>query len=235
MNIYEEVIEKIQQLPESVVIELNELLDFLLLKRDNNRWQQWQQFTNGIAIPPGDISDNLSPDANHQKQPEIASSPLPPKEPPPTPSREAQNLFQKGESVSNAGKYQEALDFYTRAIEIHPTYHQAWSGKGLAFRVLKHYNEAIECYNRALEIEPKFAKSWFGKGFAFYRLSHYNDALECYNRAIEIEPNDGSIWNGKGNALYSLNQYDEAIKCYTKALVLKPNDYVFWQNNGTSY
>lgn len=41
MNVYDETIAKIRQLPESVVQEVNDFIDFLQMRRDSTRWQMW--------------------------------------------------------------------------------------------------------------------------------------------------------------------------------------------------
>ncbi|HEX3033958.1 MAG TPA: DUF2281 domain-containing protein [Thermodesulfobacteriota bacterium] len=60
MTIHDVTIAKIRQLPESLVQEVNDFVDFLLMKRDNTRWQLWTQFTEGLEIAESDFSEYLT-------------------------------------------------------------------------------------------------------------------------------------------------------------------------------
>ncbi len=60
MTVHEETIAKIKQLPESLVEEVNDFVDFLLMKQDSERWQLWRQFIESLEITESDFSDYLS-------------------------------------------------------------------------------------------------------------------------------------------------------------------------------
>jgi len=59
MTVYDMTMDKIRQLPESLVQEVSDFVDFLLMKRDNIRWQLWIQFSEGLEIAESDMSDYL--------------------------------------------------------------------------------------------------------------------------------------------------------------------------------
>jgi hypothetical protein len=60
MTIYDITIAKIQKLPESMVHEVSDFVDFLLMKYDSARWQLWTQFTEDLEIAESDFADYLS-------------------------------------------------------------------------------------------------------------------------------------------------------------------------------
>ena len=59
MTVYDMTMDKIRQLPESLVQEVSDFVDFLLMKRDNIRWQLWIQFSEGLEIAESDMADYL--------------------------------------------------------------------------------------------------------------------------------------------------------------------------------
>ncbi|MCI0474695.1 MAG: DUF2281 domain-containing protein [Anaerolineales bacterium] len=59
MTVQDTTISKIQQLPDPLVQEVNDFVDFLLLKRDSSRWQLWHQFSEGLETAESDFSDYL--------------------------------------------------------------------------------------------------------------------------------------------------------------------------------
>jgi hypothetical protein len=59
MALYDDTIAKIQQLPEPLVQEVSDFVDFLLMKRDSARWQLWEHFAEAQDITESDFSDYL--------------------------------------------------------------------------------------------------------------------------------------------------------------------------------
>ncbi|OGO76369.1 MAG: hypothetical protein A3K45_03550 [Chloroflexi bacterium RIFOXYC12_FULL_59_14] len=60
MTLYDTTVSKIDQLPESLVQEVSDFVDFLLMRQDSIRWQQWNQFTETLTLSDADFSDYLS-------------------------------------------------------------------------------------------------------------------------------------------------------------------------------
>lgn len=57
---YDVTIAKIEQLPESLVQEVSDFIDFLLMKNDKTRWQLWTHFTETLEVVESDFADYLS-------------------------------------------------------------------------------------------------------------------------------------------------------------------------------
>jgi hypothetical protein len=60
MTVHDVTIAKVRQLPEALAREVSDFVDFLLLKRDNARWQLWTQFNEALEIAESDLSDYLT-------------------------------------------------------------------------------------------------------------------------------------------------------------------------------
>ena len=58
MSVYDETISKIRQLPEPLAQEVNDFIDFLLLRSDRDRFALWTQFREALKIAHSD-SDYL--------------------------------------------------------------------------------------------------------------------------------------------------------------------------------
>jgi len=54
--------------------------------------------------------------------------------------------------LNKLGKYDEAIKFFDKVLEINPNFSEAWYGKAIALEKLGKIPEAIECYNRALDL-----------------------------------------------------------------------------------
>ena len=60
MNIREETIKKINQLPDKLVLEVGILLDFLLTQEDTEQWQICEEFKESLKITESDFNDYLA-------------------------------------------------------------------------------------------------------------------------------------------------------------------------------
>jgi len=62
--------------------------------------------------------------------------------------------FNEGRTYHQAQQYQKAIDAYSRAIALDPSYVWAYYNRGNAYSDLKQYKEAVADYDRALALDP---------------------------------------------------------------------------------
>ncbi len=60
MSIYDVTVTRTRQLPESLIQEVSDFVDFLLMKQDVTRWRLWNQFTEALELSESDFSDYLA-------------------------------------------------------------------------------------------------------------------------------------------------------------------------------
>ncbi len=59
MTVHEETIAKIRQLPEPLVQQVNDFIEFLLVRSDSRRAALWMQFNEALEIAESDFADYL--------------------------------------------------------------------------------------------------------------------------------------------------------------------------------
>jgi len=59
MTVYDITIDKLRQLPEPLALEVNDFIDFIMMKHDSIRRQLWISFSEGIEITESDFADYL--------------------------------------------------------------------------------------------------------------------------------------------------------------------------------
>jgi len=64
-------------------------------------------------------------------------------------------LIEKADQLIYENKYEEAITYYDKVLEIDPKDIDALNNKGDALYDLDRYNEAIQYYDKVLEIDPK--------------------------------------------------------------------------------
>jgi len=59
MTVYERTVAKMQQLPEPVLQEVSDFVDFLLIRQDQTQWELWTHFREALDLAESDFSDYL--------------------------------------------------------------------------------------------------------------------------------------------------------------------------------
>ena len=112
----------------------------------------------------------------------------------------------KGKSLADLGRYDEAITCYDKAIELKPDFDLAHRDKGLALANLGRYDDAIKCCDKAIELKPDFDFAHSSKGLALYKLGRHDEAIKCFDKAIELKPDDDSAHSLKRLALEKLGR-----------------------------
>ena len=60
MTIHQETIAKIRELPEPLIQEVSDFIDFLQMKQDDTRYQLWMLFKEVLETTESDFGDYLS-------------------------------------------------------------------------------------------------------------------------------------------------------------------------------
>lgn len=106
------------------------------------------------------------------------------------------NWLNKGLTLTNDGKYAEALQAFDNAFKYHPGEKnltaRAWGGRARVYDALERYDEALAASNEVLNLspdDPKLTESaWVTRGIALRYLGRYEESLEAFNQALVLDP-----------------------------------------------
>jgi TolB-like protein len=120
-----------------------------------------------------------------------------------TDNPEAYQLFLQGRHLwrqRNAPALQQAIQFLTRAVQLDPGFHRAWTSLATAYINLPQYDRSVD-------------RSW--------AITKSNEALD---RALELAPNNSDILTIKANFLQHQCNPLDAARLFEAALKANPND-----------
>ena len=157
-------------------------------------------------------------------------------------SLEAENYLISGDNLCSNGKYEEALEDYDIAIELQPTFAEAWIGKGVVYENLKRYEDSLNAYEKAIKLNDNMTEAWIGKGVVFFSLGQYDNSQRAFNKVIKLEPdldkgwyNLACIFSIKGQKEEALLHLKKAIKrnSFNKTRAEKDKDFEnLWEDKG---
>jgi Tfp pilus assembly protein PilF len=152
--------------------------------------------------------------------------------PKPDPATSSYNL---GVDASKAGKYDEAILYYTKSIEIEPDLLSAYFNRGSAYNALRDHDRALADYTRVIQLNPRFIKAYINRGNIYHDRDDQPRAIADYTKAIQLDPTYTDAWFNRGNAYKAMADYDHAIADYTKATQLNPGYVGGYYNRGIAY
>jgi len=141
----------------------------------------------------------------------------------------------RGIAYAKLNKYEQAIEDFSKAIELDPDFAEAYNNRGLSYAELNEHEQAIKDYDKAIELNPNYAVAYNNRGNAYAKLNKYKQAIEDYDRAIKLNPALAGAYNNRGIAYAKLNKYERAIKDYGKAIELNPDFVEAYGNRGIAY
>ncbi len=129
---------------------------------------------------------------------------------PPTPPPNPAFLFESGEGFVRNGDFERAIEEFTGAIDLIPTYGYGYQIRGDAYFQLAQFEAAILDYDKAIELDPNDKAAHSGRGSARYQLGQFEQAIDDFDQAIILDPRSASTLNRRGLAYRALEEFDLA-------------------------
>lgn len=146
-----------------------------------------------------------------------------------------------GDVLRRANRHAEAIDAYSRAIELHQQAGQAiewqlWFSRAVAFERTGQWPQAEADFRAALAIDPDQPTVLNYLGYSLVeRREKLDEALDMIERAVAGEPDSGYIVDSLAWALFRLGRYTEALPHMERAVALLPTDPILNDHLGDVY
>lgn len=138
-------------------------------------------------------------------------------EPSETAKNDAEHLKILGNDFMKSEKFKDAIDCYTKAIQIDPNNSVFYCNRAAAYSKLNNHKAAIQDCEAAIKIDPNYSKAYGRMGLAHASLDQYQQAKECFQQAIDLDPQNESYIN-------NLKVAEEKIKAASSSSGTRPDD-----------
>jgi len=128
--------------------------------------------------------------------------------------------------------YGEAIETYTRAIDLDPNCTDAFEGLASVYATCDSPKEALKYLQRALEIDPNMITTgtalytYDAIGLSLMSRGGHAGALEIFQHSATIDPNRGRTQQLLGQTYTMLNSYEEALAHLRLAVDIDPNNAI---------
>lgn len=93
-----------------------------------------------------------------------------------------------GNDAFLAKKYDEAIKFYSAAINLQPSNAVFYSNRSACYASKTMWKEALDDAEICVAKDPKFVKGYYRYGLALTELKRFDDAIDALEKALSIEP-----------------------------------------------
>ena len=137
-----------------------------------------------------------------------------------------------GNYLFDRGQVPEAMDCYTKSLQIKPNYPEALYNLGNAFAKTGNLDGAVDNYRRALQIVPDRDDVLNNFGTVLAKQKQYAEAMANFEKALRVNPDSPNAHNNLATVLFIEHRFDEAARHYREALRLMPDNPQFHSNLG---
>jgi tetratricopeptide (TPR) repeat protein len=99
----------------------------------------------------------------------------------------------------DAGKFDQAIGFYTRALALDPTNPDVRTDYATALHQTGHDIESLKQLDTVLADRPKFLQALFNRGVVLRAIGLRTDAVAAFHAFIAAAPNDPRVADAKSN------------------------------------
>ncbi|XP_006168634.1 RNA polymerase II-associated protein 3 [Tupaia chinensis] len=110
-------------------------------------------------------------------------------------SQKALALKEKGNKYFKQGKYDEAIECYTKGMDADPYNPVLPTNRASAYFRLKKFAVAESDCNLAIALNRSYTKAYARRGAARFALQKLQDAKKDYEKVLELEPNNFEATN----------------------------------------
>lgn len=104
-------------------------------------------------------------------------------------------LKQKGNSALQEGRYEEAIRYYTEAIDLDKNNHVLYSNRSAAYAKAGKYKQALEDAEKTVKLKPDWGKGYSRMGSALAYLGKFNASIKAYETGLQYEPDNIQLQN----------------------------------------
>jgi tetratricopeptide (TPR) repeat protein len=147
----------------------------------------------------------------------------------------AADYFNLGFLYEQVGGKDEAMRFYTKAVQMQPDHEQALYNLANLYQDAGNYKIAMELYERLVHFHPKNVLGYLNMGIIFNALGDQQSARQFYLKVIDLDPDNGDAYFNLGYLSESQGELSEAVNYYEKAVEIAPKNAESYYNLGNVY
>jgi len=129
-----------------------------------------------------------------------------------------------GYELLEEGRFEEAVDFFKSARELHPYSSEVFSGLGHAYGEMGEYVLASRAFQEGLALSPCDEDIWLGLAMCFLKMNRLKDADICLDHLSFRLENDVEASLSLAFSFYQIEKPEEAVRYCENVLTREPDN-----------
>ncbi|PSN53115.1 hypothetical protein C0J52_10575 [Blattella germanica] len=100
---------------------------------------------------------------------------------------ESERLAVEGYNAASREQYLEAVDYFTKAIQLVHNDHRFYGNRSFCYCQLGQYAKALKDADKAVKFAPQSPKGYYRRGEALRGLKQYKQAEEAFERVVQLD------------------------------------------------
>ena len=143
-------------------------------------------------------------------------------------AQSAKQYFRAGDEFFKKLSYENAIEQYTKVIELDPDYDKAYIQRALSYTKIKDFEKAAADFDRAIVFNDKDAELYYFSGKAYHLLGKNEMAYEKLSAAIEMKRKFLEAYQERSLVLMDLGRYEEALDDCRTCLDISEDDQGYY-------
>ncbi|KAI1843616.1 hypothetical protein JX265_007402 [Neoarthrinium moseri] len=118
----------------------------------------------------------------------------------------ADELKALGNKAIAEKKFDEAIDAFTKAIDIDATNHVLYSNRSAAYASKREWDSALKDAEKTTEIKPDWPRGWGRKGAALHGSGDLLGAHDAYEEGLKHDPNNAGLKSSLASVKRAMEQ-----------------------------
>jgi tetratricopeptide (TPR) repeat protein len=137
--------------------------------------------------------------------------------------KDARKAYEHGLQSLHKGKQAEAGKDFEKAVDVYPTYADAWVELGRLRAAGQQTEPARDAFKKAMSADSKLVTPYLELGMMSAREQKWQDSAEYLDKAVQLDPVDfPQAWYVDAVANFNLKKLEPAEKSAREAVKLDP-------------
>jgi len=138
----------------------------------------------------------------------------------------------KGQKAMQLNKFDEAIEYFGKAIKLDPRNKHTFYNRGLAFLYSSKFEESVGDFSKVIELDSNYADAYNNRGLSYNYLDKFDSSIADFDRAVRIDSNFTEAYINRGSANLGMGRTELAMKDFSKAISLNSQNPAVYVERG---
>src|SRR5580698_1915230 len=133
-------------------------------------------------------------------------------------TEDAQELFSRGHQAFNGGDFREAIECFSRSIQLRPDVAAPYRFRAYAYLELGDRIRALNDLDQAIRLKPDDVQLFADRAAELYAQKAFDQALADCDKVLKLDPGRASMYGLRARCHAERGDSENALKDFVQAI-----------------